>query len=250
MVFTSSFWTALFKLCGTRLQLSSAYHPQTDGQTEVVNRTIEMYLRCLVGDKPRSWVDWVPWAEYCYNTAFHTALKTTPFQVVYGREPPRLLSYVPGATKVDAVDQALINRDEMLETIRQRLSQAQHHMKAVYDQGHRDLEFELGSWVWLRIHPYHQKTVTGQKHSKLSPKYFGPFRISQRVGNVAYQLELPSSSRIHNVFHVSLLKQFKGEPPTTIPTLPPLLNDKPILQPEAFLRTRLNRGQWEILVQW
>lgn len=87
-VFTSHFWKELFYLCDTRLAFSFAYHPQTDGQTEVVNRTIEMYLRCFIGNRPRKWEDWVPWAEYCYNTSFHSSLHTTPFQVVYGREPP------------------------------------------------------------------------------------------------------------------------------------------------------------------
>jgi hypothetical protein len=83
------------------------FHPQTDGQSEVVNRTIAMYLRCLTGDRPRAWVNWLPWEEYCYNIAFHSALRTTPFQVVYGRSPPPLLSYMEGTTATDAVDDLL-----------------------------------------------------------------------------------------------------------------------------------------------
>ncbi|KAK5820460.1 hypothetical protein PVK06_025507 [Gossypium arboreum] len=86
-VFLSLFWKELFRQNDSKLAFSSTYHPQSDGQTEVVNRTIEMYLRCLFSDRPQQWIDWVPWAEYCYNTSYHTALRGTPFQLVYGRDP-------------------------------------------------------------------------------------------------------------------------------------------------------------------
>jgi hypothetical protein len=85
--------------------LSSAFHPQTDGQSEVVNRTIAMYLRCLAGDRPRSWLKWLPWAEFCYNSSYQTALHTTPFQVIYGRPPPSLIKYQGGTSQVQAVDE-------------------------------------------------------------------------------------------------------------------------------------------------
>ncbi|WVZ94366.1 hypothetical protein U9M48_040265 [Paspalum notatum var. saurae] len=98
-VFTSAPWRDLFKMSGIKLRMSTAFHPQTDGQSEVTNRTIAMYLRCITGDRPRAWVDWLPWAEYCYYTAYHTALRATPFQVVYGREPPPLGTYRDGSAR-------------------------------------------------------------------------------------------------------------------------------------------------------
>jgi hypothetical protein len=128
-VFTSSFWTELFKLARVKLQMSSVFHPQSDGQSEVVNRVITMHLRCPVGDRPKSWLRWFPWAEYCYNTSFQSALKCSPFKVVYGREPPMLMSYVPGAAKVAAVDKQLQERDELLREVKDRLIQAQVAMK-------------------------------------------------------------------------------------------------------------------------
>lgn len=121
LVFTSHFWQELFCLANVQLHMSSAFHPQSDGQTEAVNKTIAMYLRCLVGDRPRKWLAWLPWAEFCYNTSFQSSLKETPFKVIYGRNPPTIQSYEPGTPKVAAVDQLMRNRDDFLADIRDRL---------------------------------------------------------------------------------------------------------------------------------
>lgn len=249
-VFQSAFWKELFRLSGSKLSFSTAYHPQSDGQTEVVNRTIEMYMRCLTGDKPRKWLSWLPWAEYCYNTSYHTALKTTPFKLVYGRDPPRLLNYIAGNSKVEAVDQALVDRTEFLKEARNRLLEAQNRMKTVYDNHHRLLEFQVGDWVWLKLQPYRQLSVSKSSFTKLSPKFYGPFPVLQRVGQVAYRLQLPDGSRIHNVFHVSLLKPHRGPPPTSVTELPPLLDGRTLLSPFKVLRDRWLDGRQEVLVQW
>jgi hypothetical protein len=118
-VFTSTFWKELFRLAGVKLLLSSTFHPQIDDQLEVTNHTIVMYLRCLVGDRPRSWLQWLPWAEFCYNSSYQTALQATPFQVVYGRQPPALLKYETGTSRVAAVDVQLRDRDDFLQQIRE-----------------------------------------------------------------------------------------------------------------------------------
>lgn len=90
-VFVSSLWQHLTRLNGAKLHLSSSYHPQTDGQSEVLNKCLEMYLRCFVFDCPKKWLDFLPWLEFSYNIAFHTAINMSPFKAVYGREPPTLL---------------------------------------------------------------------------------------------------------------------------------------------------------------
>jgi hypothetical protein len=133
-VFTSAFWSELFHLAGVKLLLSSAFHPQTDGQSEVVNQIIVMYLRCLAGDRPKTWLQWLPWAEFCYNTSYQIVVKCTPFIIVYGRDPPTMLSYTPGTTKVAVVDQQLQDRDVFLEDIKQRLLQSQVTMKNTQDK--------------------------------------------------------------------------------------------------------------------
>jgi hypothetical protein len=105
-------------LANIKLLMSSAFHPQTDGQSKVVNRVTAMYLRCLARDHPKTWLQWLPWAEYCYNSSCQTAIKCSPFKVVYGRDPPSLLSYQLGAACVAAVDKRLMNRDEFLDEIK------------------------------------------------------------------------------------------------------------------------------------
>jgi hypothetical protein len=105
--FTSNFWQELFKLQGTQLHLSTAYHPQTNGQTEVVNKCLETYLRCFASEKKNQWAQWLPLYEWWYNTSYHTATCMTPFEAIYGQKPPLVLSYLPGTLKDQVVDQTL-----------------------------------------------------------------------------------------------------------------------------------------------
>jgi hypothetical protein len=140
-VFTSTFWQELMRLMGTKLHMTSAFHPQSDGQTEAANRVIVMYLRCFTGDRPRQWLHWLPWAEYTYNTAYQTSLRDTPFRVMYGREPPSIRSYEPGETRVAAVARDMEAREAFLEEVRYRLEQAQATQKLYYDRHHRQVSY-------------------------------------------------------------------------------------------------------------
>lgn len=99
---------------GTKLRMRSAYHPETDGQTEVVNRCVETYLRCFVFERPRQWTKWLSWVEYCYNTSFHSAAGMTPFEAVYGRPPPTFGSFLTAEIHVKAVAEELASHDEVL----------------------------------------------------------------------------------------------------------------------------------------
>ena len=249
-VFTGRVWRDLFRQAGVQLRLSTAFHPQTDGQSEAVNKTIAMYLRCLTGDRPRDWLDWLPWAEFCYNTAFHSALRTSPFAVVYGRPPPDLLPYTQGRADTTAVDAMLASRDEFLAEVRARLLQAQEHARCTYDAKHRPLQLSVGDWVWLRLlHPPTKALVPGGR-GKLGPKFAGPYQIVEKINEVAYRLALPAGARIHDVFHVGVLKPFRGTPPNDVRPLPPLRPGRPLLCPERILSSSLRRGEWFVLVQW
>jgi hypothetical protein len=127
--FTNNFWQELFKLQGNQFHLSTTYHPHTDGQTEVVNKCLETYLRCFSSVRKNQWVLWLPLAEWWYNTLYHTTTRMTPFEAVYGKNPPSVLSYFPGVSKVQAVDQMLIVREAILRTLKENLVMAQNHMK-------------------------------------------------------------------------------------------------------------------------
>uniref|UniRef100_A0A2N9I1L0 Reverse transcriptase n=1 Tax=Fagus sylvatica TaxID=28930 RepID=A0A2N9I1L0_FAGSY len=251
VTFTSVFWKELFRLQGTNFNFSSSYHPQTDGQTEVVNRTLEMYLRCFTSSRPKEWARWIPWAQFCYNSSVHSSTKKTPFEVVYGRKPPTLLSYVAGTAKTEAVDKELLTRDEILKELRQNIQQAQVRMKQNADKHRRDVEFAVGDWVYLRLQPYRQSSLAFRKNLKLSPRYFGPFQVVERVGAVAYKLKLPAESKLHSVFHVSNLKRKLGSQEEASTMLPVIGNSDGLVPlPQAILDRRTRRSKEEVLVHW
>ena len=133
MIFLSHFWSELFKLQGTTLKRSTAYHPQSDGQTEVVNRCLETYLRCFTSGKPQSWARWLAWAEYWYNTSFYSSTRYTPFRALYGRDPPPLIRYEQGVASISLVEQLMEDRDAILDDLRMQLLHAQQRMKLQAD---------------------------------------------------------------------------------------------------------------------
>ena len=127
-IFLSNFWKKLFQTSGTTLQHSSAYHPQTDGQSEVVNRGLEQYLRAFTQEKPTTWFNLLCWAEYSYNTSFHNSIKMTPFQALYGRLPPTIPPYIQSSTSIQALEDLFLERDHLLHTLKANLQRAQHRM--------------------------------------------------------------------------------------------------------------------------
>lgn len=257
-IFISNFWQEFFKMSGTKLKLSSAYHPQTDGQTEVVNRCVEQYLRCFVHQWPRKWCSHLPWAEYWYNTTYHISTGMTPFQALYGRPPPSIPTYSAGISPVHELDQQLQSRDELLQQLKSNLANSVNKMKQLADKKRRDVSFDIGEWVLLKLHPYRQQTVFKRVSQKLASRFFGPYKILEKIGSVAYKLELPIGARIHPVFHVSLLKKFVDNGTTTDRStiaLPPFTDDGVLLlEPQTILDFRwIKQGTQlieECLVQW
>ena len=181
---------------------------------------------------------------------FQSALKTTPFQLVYGRKPPSIRSYEPGETRVAAVAKTMAERDEMLADARARLEQAQAVYKRFYDKHHRAVQYSVGDWVWLRLRHRAPASLHGVTKGKLRPRYYGSYRISAIINNVAYHLELPPRARLHDVFHVGLLKKFVGTPPAIPPALPPMHHGATQPVPERASRTRLARGVRQVLIHW
>uniref|UniRef100_A0A2N9HGB9 RNA-directed DNA polymerase n=1 Tax=Fagus sylvatica TaxID=28930 RepID=A0A2N9HGB9_FAGSY len=253
--FTANFWQELFKIQEVELAMSSSYHPQTDGQTEVVNRSLEQYLRAFAGDKPSLWVHWLPMAEFWFNTNYHTSTKMTPFEALYGYEPPTVMDYIPGTTKVAAVDDYLHQQQGIIGLLKENLLSTQSRMKSQADKHRLERSFQVGEWVFLRLQPFRQKSVS-RKHGKLAARFYGPFQIVEKVGAVAYRLELPEEAQIHNVFHVSCLKPKLGQSVLPIAKLPPIdsmghLSPEPSrILDQRTIKRRRHGSATEVLVQW
>ena len=179
----------------------------------------------MASEQPRSWYSWLSLAEFWYNTNFHSSTKITPFQVVYGQPPPIHTPYLPGSTVVEVVDRSLAAREKILHLLKHNLRRAQHRMKQVADAHRTDREFAIGDLVYVKLHPYKQHSLKSSSCQKLAPRYFGPFPVVERIGKVAYKLQLPDHARIHPIFHVSLLTKNVGSH-VVAPQLQSAINDR------------------------
>jgi len=250
-VFTSTFWRELLRLADVLLRMSSAYHPQSDGQTERLNQTMETFLKCFVNACPSKWIHWISLAEYCYNSCPHSAIGRSPFEALYGYTPKHFGISAVDSVQMPELDDWVQNRQLMNELIKQHLSRAQLRMKKQADKKRSERQFQVGDKMFLKLQPYVQSTLAPRSSQKLAYKFFGPYEILSRVGLVAYKLRLPASSRIHPVFHVSQLKQMV--PSTEVTSSVP--DDLDILRvPEKVLgRRSVARGVSsvaQVLIQW
>ncbi|KAG6402647.1 hypothetical protein SASPL_134849 [Salvia splendens] len=212
-VFLNAVWVNMLNLSGTKLHFTTAYHPQSDGQTEVRNRGLEQYLRVFTADKPSKWANLLPWAELALNCFYHEGLGTSPFHALYGREPPALIAAPPSRTTPPAVADLIRQRRSLLVDLRRNLEGAQQRMRS-HANSHRP---------------------------KLARRYYGPFKVLERIGPVAYRLELPPGARIHDVFHVSLLRKFvQGQPGPSAVDLPlEFIANLPVSKPIQILGSRI-----------
>ncbi|GJX59664.1 putative nucleotidyltransferase, ribonuclease H [Tanacetum coccineum] len=210
--FTSHFWKGLQKAWGTRLKFSTAFHPQTDGQSERTIQTLEDMLRACALEWTGSWDEYLCLVEFAYNNSWHASIKAAPFELLYGRKCRAPICW-------DEVGERLIEGPELIEitnekvaVAKEKLKEARSRQKSYADKHRRDLEFQVGDRVFLKVSPFRGVKRFGIK-GKLSPRFIGPFEILERIGEVSYRLALPPQlSHVHDVFHVSLLRGYHYHP--------------------------------------
>lgn len=196
-------------------------------------------------------------AEWWYITSFHTSLNCTPYSVLYGQDPPMHLPYFLGTSSNEVVDRSLAQREMVMQMLQFQLQKAQNRMKRHADKRRVEREFSVGDVVYLKLQPYRQFSVQQRTSNKLAPKFYGPYQVIDKVGKVAYRLQLPPTSKIHSTFHVSQLKKCSN-PVVPAGVLPVFFNDSLTPKiPEAILeRKMVKRGdhaavrfliKWEVL---
>ena len=208
-VFTSKFWSALCYTLGVKRRLSTAFHPQTDGQTERQNQTLEHYLRCYCNYRQNNWVNQLALAEFTYNNSQHSTIGATPFYALYGFNPEICIHPVTASATTAEVPEAALRvqrLQEEREELSQRWAKAVASQAKYYNQKHTPKRFKIGDRVMLLAKNIRQLRPS----KKLADRYLGPFEVEKVVGDhgQAYKLNLPEAYRIHPVFHVSLLEPY------------------------------------------
>ncbi|CAI7867308.1 unnamed protein product [Closterium sp. NIES-53] len=249
--FTSKFWKELMGLLGTKLAMSSAYHPQTDGQTERLNQVVEQLLHTACKDDVSHWDTQLPTLEVAYNNASHAATGKTPFLLCYGREP--LTPQQPTTpAHVQAAHEFVTTMQQLWEKTQRRLTTMQNSQKQYGDRQRRDHSVAVGDQVLLDTRNLNLSHLP----SKIRPRFCGPFLIEAQVTPVTFRLRLPDTWQLHNAFHVQLLKpykdpnqQFQGR---QLPPPPPvLIQDEPEYEVERVLTHRRRGGKTlEFLLRW
>lgn len=213
-VFTSHFWSALCYHMKINRKLSTAFHPQTDGQTERQNQELEHYLRCFCTYHQDDWYELLPRAQFAYNNSIHSTLNQTPAFALMGYHPQRLINLadeVPGGEVPSARERIEIVEKQRAE-LSDRWRRAVEYQAKWYNKKHTPMRFKIDDWVMLST----KNLVQRRPSKKLADRYVGPFQITKIIGEQAYKLRLPEKWQIHPVFHVSLLEPYRrrhGEDP-------------------------------------
>ncbi|KAK8942809.1 hypothetical protein KSP39_PZI009568 [Platanthera zijinensis] len=205
--FMSRFWKSLQEGLGTDLRYSTAYHPQTNGQTERVNHIVEDMIRCYILDYGGAWDERLRLMEFAYNNSYQESLQMAPFEALYGRRCRTPLFWAEVGERPLLGPDALEEMEVSVKLIREKLRIAQERYEKNANRRRSVLEFSVGDMVFLKVSPMVGVKRFGKNH-KLDPRYVGPFEIVERIGVSAYKLKLPANfPGVHNVFHVSQLRR-------------------------------------------
>ncbi|GJU72117.1 putative reverse transcriptase domain-containing protein [Tanacetum coccineum] len=202
---------------GTSLDMSIAYHPQTDGQSERTIQTLEDMLRACAIDFGKGWVNHLPLVKFSYYNSYHASIKAAPFEALYGRKCHSPVCWAK-VGEVQLTGPELVQETtEKIVQIKQRMQAACDRQKSYADLKRKPMEFQVGDTIMLKVSPW-KGVVRFGKRGKLNPRYVGPFKVLEKVGEVSYKLDLPEElSRVHNTFHVSNLKKCHADEPLAVP---------------------------------
>jgi hypothetical protein len=175
--------------------------------------------------------------EYCYNTTHHLSIRMSPFRALYGYDAPTFVETIFGDSRVPVAKDWVEESQRILRAVKENLQATQNQQKIYADRQRVECSFEVGDLVFLRLQPYRQSSLKRSGAEKLKLRFYGPYIVIRRVGEVTYKLELPLGSKIHNVFHVSCLKKAVGQQINTSEELPPLDEEGQLeLVPEEVLK--------------
>nr|GEY87320.1 putative reverse transcriptase domain, ribonuclease H-like domain protein [Tanacetum cinerariifolium] len=211
------FWRSLQNTLGTRLDMSTAYHPKTDGQSKRTIQTLEDMLRACAIDFRKGWVNHLRLIEFSYNNSCHATIKAAPFEALYGRKCRSPVCWTEVGEAQILGPELIQETTEKIVQIKERMQAARDRQKSYADLKHKLMKFQVGDKVMLKVSPW-KGVVRFGKRGKLNPRYVGPFKVLERIGDVAYKLDLPEElSRVHNTFHVSNLKKCHADEPLVVP---------------------------------
>nr|GFA13426.1 putative reverse transcriptase domain-containing protein [Tanacetum cinerariifolium] len=214
--FVSNFWRSLQNALGTRLDMSTAYHLKTDDQSERTIQTLKDMLRACAIDFGNGWVNHFPLVEFSYNNSYHASIKAAPFEALYGRKCHSPVCWTKVREEQSFGPELIQETTEKIIQIKQRMQAAQDRKKSYADLKRKPMEFQVGDKVMLKVSPW-KGVVRFSKRGKLNPRYVGPFKVLERVGDVAYKLDLLEElSRVHSTFLVSNLKKCHADEPLAI----------------------------------
>jgi hypothetical protein len=256
--FTSIFWKTFFKRLGTKISLTTAYHPQADGQTERTNRTLEDYLRHFVNAYNSDWDEHLSLAQFSYNNSVSFSTKFTPFQIVKGYDPDTPLTIFERPAnendpEVASVEEYIGRCREVIKRATENIKRSQEIQAKQYNKKHRDEQYKQGDLVLLSTENLPFKSTTNIR--KFRERFIGPFRVIKRVTDVTYKLEIPSSWAIHNTFHVSKLRRYISNddelfPGRSLKPMPDIIDGNEEYEVEAILADKRVGNTTKYLVKW
>jgi len=249
--FVAGLMKELNGMLGIKSKLSTAFHPQTDGQTERVNQELEQYLRMFIDHRQEQWLEWLGTVEFAYNNKAHSSTKTSPFKANYGQDP-RMGFEGRKKGKYAGAEKFVEKMKEIQEEAKAALGKVQADMKKYTDKKRSDVEeYKVGDLVMLSTKDLKYQMV-GRRTEKLTERFVGPYKVKEIISSNAVKLELPSTVKIHLVVNVSRIRRYVGqvEGQKKEQPAPVIIEGEEEWEVERILNKRRVRGKDKYLVRW